>query len=257
MIERRLRLVESGLGQRGGHSNGSEQLQTRDKAAGPEARLKKIRIAAEGLKGEASVAGLCRREGIAPALCWRIGIMNRLPKWKGKQKNLTLWLRYCIVRLMETKEDLIKETIHALLRVAKMYARIEEMPIPLNDDREVTTREAHTIQAIGENEPMTVTMLAGYFGITKSAASQMVSKLVKKKFIMKNQSVQSAKEYELSLTPLGWLAFRAHEQFHGRDMADLVARLSGFSLSQIATLSVMLEAIGSLMDRRLAKQSGE
>ncbi len=158
---------------------------------------------------------------------------------------------------METKEDLIKDTIHALLRVAKMYARIEEMPISLDGDKEVTTREAHTIQAIGENEPMTVTGLAQYFGITKSAASQMVSKLAKKGFLLKNQSVQSAKEYELSLTSLGWLAFHAHEQFHGRDMTVLVERLSGFSLSQIATLSVMLEAIGSLMSRRLDQSSGD
>ncbi|KMY66228.1 MarR family transcriptional regulator [Desulfocarbo indianensis] len=157
---------------------------------------------------------------------------------------------------METKDDLIKETIHVLLRVAKMYARIEEMPILLSDDRAVTTREAHTIQAVGENEPMTVTGLAGYFGISKSAASQMVSKLAKKGFLLKKQSVQSAKENELSLTAVGWLAFRAHEQFHGRDMADLVERLSGFSLSQIATISVMLEAVGSLMDRRLANPPG-
>jgi len=156
---------------------------------------------------------------------------------------------------METKEDLIKDTVHALLRVAKMYARIEEMPIPLGNGMEVTTREVHTIQAIGDNESMTVTGLATYFGITKSAASQMVSKLVKKGFLLKNQSVQSAKEYELSLTPLGWVAFRAHEQFHGRDMTVLIERLSGFSLSQIATLSVMLEAIGSLMNQRLDQPS--
>lgn len=158
---------------------------------------------------------------------------------------------------METKEDLIKDTIRMLLRVAKMYARIEEMPITLDEGSEVTTREAHTIQAVGENEPMTVTGLAQYFGITKSAASQMVSKLVKKGFLLKNQSTQSAKEYELSLTPLGWLAFSAHERFHGRDMTDLVEHLSGFSLSQIATLSVMLEAIDSLMSRRLDQPSEE
>jgi DNA-binding MarR family transcriptional regulator len=153
---------------------------------------------------------------------------------------------------METKDELIKTTIRQLLRVAKMYARIEELPICVDDDREVTTREAHIIEAIGDNEEMNVTGVAGHFGITKSAASQMVSKLVNKGYVEKKQSPQSNKEYLLELTELGWRAFRAHEKFHGKDMADLIEQLGAFSLSQIATLSVLLEAISALMDERLS-----
>ncbi len=158
---------------------------------------------------------------------------------------------------METKEDLIKNTIQELLRIAKMYSRIEELPIPVDENLEVTTREAHTIQAVGESEQMSVTHVASHFGITKSAASQMVAKLSKRGFLLKKQAVHSNKEFELFLTPLGWQAFRAHEQSHGRDMADLVDRLSAFSLSQIATLSVLLEALGSVMEQRLLRQSKE
>ena len=158
---------------------------------------------------------------------------------------------------METKEELIKATIREFLRIAKMYSRIEEMPIPIDDGLEVTTREAHTIQAVGGNEPISVTQLAPYFGITKSAASQMVSKLTKRGFLLKKKAVHSNKEFELSLTPLGRRAYRAHEQFHGKDMADLVDRLSAFSLSQIATLSVLLESLGSVMDQRLSRRSRE
>jgi DNA-binding MarR family transcriptional regulator len=152
---------------------------------------------------------------------------------------------------METKEDLIKATIQQLLRVARKYSRIEELPIRIGRDLEVTTREAHIMQAVGEHAEMSVTGLAGYFGITKSAASQMVGKLAKKGFLEKGLSPHSNKELQVSLTQLGWQAFRAHELFHGKDMADLVERLSAFSLSQIATISVLLEAIGSVMDERL------
>ncbi len=156
---------------------------------------------------------------------------------------------------METKEDLIRTTIQKLLRIAKMYSRIEELSIPVDKGLETTTREAHIIQAIGEHERMSVTQVASHFGITKSAASQMVAKLTNKGYLSKKQAVHSNKELELSLTPLGWKAFRAHDQFHGRDMADLVERLSAFSLSQIATLSVLLEALGSVMDQRLSNRS--
>lgn len=158
---------------------------------------------------------------------------------------------------METKEDLIKATIRDLLRIAKMYSRIEKMPVPVEEGVEITTREAHSIQAVGEDEPMSVTRLAANFGISKSAASQMVSKLVKRGFLLKKQAVHSNKEFELSLTAAGWRAFRAHERFHGGDLANLIECLSVFSLSQIATLSVLLEALGNVMEKRLSSRSKE
>jgi DNA-binding MarR family transcriptional regulator len=152
---------------------------------------------------------------------------------------------------MESKEDIIKKTISELLRISKLYSRIEEMPIPVEKDLEVTTREAHTIQAVGDNEPISVTQLASYLGITKSAASQMGSKLTKRGFFKKKQAAHSNKEFELSLLPLGWKAYKAHEQFHGKDLNDLIERLNVFSLSQIATLSVLLESLGSVMKQRI------
>lgn len=158
---------------------------------------------------------------------------------------------------METKEELIKVTIRRLLRIARMCARVEELPIGVDEGVEVTTAEAHTIQAIGEQERMRVVDVATYFGISKSGASQMVAKLIKKGFLDKKQSPHSNKELQLSLTPLGWRAFDAHERFHGKDMADLMERLGAFSLTQIATISVLLEALGSVMDERLSQQSKE
>jgi DNA-binding MarR family transcriptional regulator len=152
---------------------------------------------------------------------------------------------------MENKEDLIRATIRELMRIARLFGRVEEMPVPVTGDLSVSTREAHTVEAVGEQEYLSVTQLAAHFGITKSAASQMVSKLVKRGFVAKKQAAHSNKEYELFLTPLGREVCDAHERFHGEDMNALVSRLSVFSLSQIATLSVLLEALGSAMDHRL------
>lgn len=152
---------------------------------------------------------------------------------------------------METKKDLIKITIQQLLRVAKKYSRIEELPISVDEEIDITTAEAHTIQAVGEGDQMRVMDISNRLGITKSAASQMATKLIRKGFLIKEQSPHNSKEYPLSLTKLGWMAFNAHEKFHGKDMADLMNRLNSFSLSQISTISVLLESIGSVMDQRL------
>ncbi len=159
--------------------------------------------------------------------------------------------------VMESKEELIRTAIAQLLQVAGKYSRIEQLPIAVDRDTEVTTREAHVIQAIGERGEMNVTNLANRFGITKSAASQMAAKLTGKGFVEKKQALHSGKEFSLSLTDLGWRAFRAHETFHGKDLTDLIARLSTFSLSQIATISVMLESIGAVMDERLSRSPEE
>lgn len=154
---------------------------------------------------------------------------------------------------METKDDLILGTVRQFQRVAALYARIEDLSIQVAEGVEVSTREAHTIEAVGDSQQMSVTDVANAFGITKSAASQMVSRLCEKGFFEKRQAPHSNKEYQLTLTSLGRQAYDAHARFHGEDKAALIERLRGFSLSQIATISVLFEAIGEVMDKRLAK----
>lgn len=158
---------------------------------------------------------------------------------------------------METKEDLIKTTIRDLLRIAKTYSRIEQLPIPVDDNLKVSTREAHTIQAIGEYKQINVTRVASHFGITKSAASQMITRLANKGFLLKKQSVHSNKEFELSLTSLGKRVLTVHEQLHGNDMTNLIDRLSSFSISQIATLSVLLDELDTVMTQCLLQRKKE
>lgn len=158
---------------------------------------------------------------------------------------------------METKEEFIRATIQQLQRVAHKYALVEELPLRVNEREVVTTREAHVIQAIGESREMNITGLANRFGITKSAASQMVAKLVKKGFIDKKQAPHSNKEFFLSLTKKGGQVFNAHEEAHGRDLAYLVERLGAFSFSQIATLAVLLDTLGAVMDERLSDLTRE
>lgn len=152
---------------------------------------------------------------------------------------------------MKEKQDLIKEAIRQLRRISNKYSRIEKLPIVVDDGVEVSTKEVHTIQAIGERQGMSVTDVATHFGVTKSAASQIVAKLTNKGFLEKMLAPHSNKEYQLSLSKLGWKAFRSHERFHGEDLANIIERLSTFPLQQIATLSVLLETIGAIMDERL------
>ena len=152
---------------------------------------------------------------------------------------------------METKEDLIGAMSRTLMRIINKHSCLEARPIRFGDDLEVTHREIHAIQAIGEHARINITDLGRHFGVTKSAASQMVAKLAEKGLVEKEPAAHSNKEYQLSLTESGRRAFGVHEEYHGRHMAELAERLEAFSLLQIATASVLLEVIESVVDEHL------
>lgn len=122
-------------------------------------------------------------------------------------------------------------------------------------DVELTPREIHVLQMIGEHHNMSVTELAAVASVTKSAASQMAAKLEKRGFLLKSFSGDNNKELRLSLTPLGTKAFHAHRRIHGRHMAEVIRRLGSFSLPQIAATSCMLEVIEAVVSERLEQLS--
>lgn len=152
---------------------------------------------------------------------------------------------------MENKEEFIKNTIKKFALVASKYCESEELPIKVSSEIVISTKEAHVIQAIGDNEKIGVTDLGNFFGISKSAASQMVSKLSSRGFIKKMRSEINNKEVDLVLTVLGEEAYNAHENSHKKGRDYLVSKMSTFSLSQIATLLVMLECVEEIMEERL------
>jgi len=157
---------------------------------------------------------------------------------------------------MDDKTEVIKNLIGKFQATARKYCQNEASPIRVNKDVTASTREVHMIQAIGNGKKIGVTELAQVFGTSKSAASQLVSRLAKKGFLKKRPARANNKEIRLVLTELGWEAYEAHARVHQDDMAYLVGKLQTFSLSQIAVTAVMFEALDDIMAQRLAKTPG-
>lgn len=156
---------------------------------------------------------------------------------------------------METKDDLIRAMSQTLLRIVTKHTRIEELPVLFDKDVELTPREIHILQMVGERDNVNVTELATHAGVTKSAASQMASKLADRGFLRKGPADTNNRELRLSLTPLGEKAFQVHQRIHGQHMAEVIQRLGSFSLSQIATTSCVLEVIEAVVSERLDQLS--
>ena len=155
---------------------------------------------------------------------------------------------------MKNKDTAIKTLSFRLMRIINKHLAIEQLPIRFAEQVVFTPREIHTIQAVGEHKQINVKELGDYFGITKSAASQMAAKLADKGFIKKENPADNNKELQLSLTETGWAAFRAHERFHGKHMKNLTERLnSAFSVREITKAAAMLELIEELVDERMSE----
>jgi DNA-binding MarR family transcriptional regulator len=109
--------------------------------------------------------------------------------------------------------------------------------------------EIHTIQNIGNNPGINSTDLTGRMGVTKSAVSQMVKKLIKKGFLCKVTSSDDARESALELTDLGWKAFYAHERFHTQ-IYEAVQQFFGESFSaKLDTIGVTMKDLNELLSQ--------
>jgi DNA-binding MarR family transcriptional regulator len=74
--------------------------------------------------------------------------------------------------------------------------------------------EIHTIVSIGTNKNINITNLAKILGVSKSAVSQTITKLVKKGFVEKHLSPETENEVVLILTEKGQKVFEMHQEQH-------------------------------------------
>ena len=102
-----------------------------------------------------------------------------------------------------------------------------------------------------------VTDVGRHFNVSKSAASQMVTKLVKKGYVRKVHAVGSNKEYVLDLTEKGLEAFEVHARFHKKHMALFGEKMSGFSEAQIEQVEAVLGIVGSVIRDQLRSNTTE
>lgn len=150
-------------------------------------------------------------------------------------------------------QELKKKVINTLMQVTRKFAEVEALPISVTDAVSVSTREAHAIESIGENRCVNITQIADHFGFTKSAASQLVSKLTRQGFVVKKQAGHSNKELQLSLTPLGWQSFEAHAELHGRDLSQVLETMDAVDIGVLIQLNELLVRLNGIMDNRLDK----
>lgn len=85
--------------------------------------------------------------------------------------------------------------------------------------------EAHTLTYIEEHPGTTVTELSKYWGKTKGALSQTVTRLTEKGLVEKIKTADNAKNVRLYVTGTGARLSKSHKLFDTVDIAKIMGEL--------------------------------
>lgn len=138
-----------------------------------------------------------------------------------------------------------------LRRIVDKHALVDERPFSLGDSVKLSPREVRTIEFLGRSGSANVTNVATHFHFTKSAASQLINRLVKRGLIDKELSAHSDKEYRLTLSSWGEEARRLIEEMGRQRLKMFLEVVDGFSEEEMVSAADVLGALEKLVDRRI------
>lgn len=130
----------------------------------------------------------------------------------------------------------------AFERITNKYNELNKLPNDFGTGTPLYRSEIHTIEAIGRSNGINITKLAAQLGVTKGSVSQNIDKLIRKGFVYKAISPETANEVVITLTEKGALAYQVHANYH-REMYSTLAQY----LDQLPpiTLEALMNIIGT------------
>lgn len=137
------------------------------------------------------------------------------------------------------------ESMELLEKAIHLYNRIENKKRDFGLGYEMSMKEIHTIQYIGDYPGINLKTLATNQGVTKGAASQMITRLIKKNLVTKERGTNSEAEIVLTLTKEGQRAYKGHEEYHKKGkhyMQDLAEKYTEKDWQIFRSILLDLEA---------------
>lgn len=117
---------------------------------------------------------------------------------------------------------LMAEATATFTRIFMKYDALQKRPLEVASGTLLPASQIHLIEAVGNGHGQTVTALATHFAISKSAVSQIVTKLVEAGYLLKTRKRGNQKVVVLRLTPKGRQAHQKHARALARAMAGVI-----------------------------------
>lgn len=117
---------------------------------------------------------------------------------------------------------LMAEATTTFSRIFMKYDALQKRPLEVTSGTLLPASQIHMIDAVGSGHGQTVTTLAAHFAISKSAVSQIVTKLVHDGYLLKTKRKGNEKEILLRLTPKGRRAHQKHARALAKAMTGVI-----------------------------------
>ncbi|HWQ66905.1 MAG TPA: MarR family transcriptional regulator [Methanospirillum sp.] len=140
------------------------------------------------------------------------------------------------------------------IRILNKMDAMEKSPKDFGSGDLLHCSEIHTLMAIGKHPDTNITELARFLGISKSATSQMITRLLNKDLVEKSQNPRNNKEIIIKLSAKGVIAFLGHEQHHAKIYARMTQKLGVMNRDQFLIITRFLHAIEETTDEFMQDQ---
>ena len=109
----------------------------------------------------------------------------------------------------------------ALVMIFNELMDIEAKCLISGEFTNISGNDMHIIDAIGMDEPKSMTQVAKIMNVTTGTLSKTVDALVRKKYVKRQRSEEDKRVVRLSLTDSGRRAYEHHARFHNNMIQDL------------------------------------
>ena len=98
----------------------------------------------------------------------------------------------------------------------------EARAVITEDFKDITNNDMHILEAIGIEEPKSMSRIAGELHVTVGTLTTNMGSLEKKGYLARNRSVQDKRVVLVTLTEKGRKAFFHHRDFHRRMIRTII-----------------------------------
>lgn len=135
------------------------------------------------------------------------------------------------------------ETLNTLLvKLFKNIMEIEGKSLITDAFSDLTYNDFHVIEAIGMEEPKSMSAVAKCLDITTGTLTKAIDGLTEKGYVVRERSEKDKRVVQISLTDSGRSAYKHHEEFHWR----MIDHAKG-ALSEQET-TVLIYSLAKLVD---------
>lgn len=141
------------------------------------------------------------------------------------------------------------EIIAHILKVHNKLNLISKKPRDFGTGDLLYSTEIHTIVTIMKNPGNNLTELSYNLGVSKSATSKVIKKLLQKEYIIKSRPRDNQKEVIFNLTYKGKIAFKEHEKFSKEAFKKVYTILENTNNMEFKIIKSFLQELSYELDK--------